>query len=139
MTETKTKPTAVSVDEFISNVEDERKRKDSRMLVKLMSNATGAKARVWGSTIVGFGTYHYKYDSGHEGDSCIVGFSPREAALSIYLADFPTRDALLAKLGKHKMGKACLYVKELDDIDIDVLKQLVDASITFVKKRYPTK
>jgi len=139
MAETKTKPTAVSVDEFIANVEDERKRDDSRVLVKLMSKATGAKARMWGPTIVGFGTYHYKYDSGHEGDSCIAGFSPRTAAISIYLAEFPERDALLAELGKHKMGKACLYVKKLDDIDMGVLKQLVETSITYVKKQYPTK
>ena len=139
MAETKTKPTAVSVDAFIADVEDERKRDDSRVLVKLMSKATGAKARMWGPTIVGFGTYHYKYDSGHEGDSCIAGFSPRKAAISIYLAEFPARDALLAKLGRHKMGKACLYVKKLDDIDMDVLKQLVETSITYVKKQYPTK
>jgi len=139
MADTRTKPTAVSVDAFIANVADERKRNDSRVLVKLMSPATGAKARMWGPTIVGFGTYHYKYDSGHEGDSCIAGFSPRKAAISIYLADFPKRDALLAKLGKHTMGKACLYVKKLDDIDMDVLKQLVDTSITYVKKQYPTK
>ena len=139
MAETKTKPTAVSVDEFIANVEDERKRDDSRVLVKLMSKATGAKAHMWGPTIVGFGTYHYKYDSGHEGDACIAGFSPRKAAISIYLAEFPERDALLAKLGKHKMGKACLYVRKLDDIDMDVLKQLVETSITYVKKQYPTK
>jgi len=139
MAETKTKPTAVSVDEFIANVEDERKRDDSRVLVKLMSKATGAKARMWGPTIVGFGTYHYKYDSGHEGDACIAGFSPRKAAISIYLAEFPERDALLAKLGKYKMGKACLYVKKLDDIDMGVLKQLVETSITYVKKQYPTK
>ena len=139
MAETKTKPTAVSVDEFIANVEDERKRDDSRVLVKLMSKATGAKARMWGPTIVGFGSYHYKYDSGHEGDACIAGFSPRKAAISIYLAEFPERDALLAKLGKYKMGKACLYVKKLDDIDMGVLKQLVETSITYVKKQYPTK
>ena len=139
MAETKTKPTAVSVDEFIANVEDERKRDDSRVLVKLMSKATGAKARMWGPTIVGFGTYHYKYESGHESDACIAGFSPRRAAISIYLAEFPERDALLAKLGKHKMGKACLYVKKLDDIDMDVLKQLVETSIAYVTKQYPTK
>ncbi len=130
MAETKTKPTAVSVDEFIANVEDERKRDDSRVLAKLMSKATGAKAHMWGPTIVGFGTYHYKYDSGHEGDACIAGFSPRKAAISIYLAEFPERDALLAKLGKYKMGKSCLYVKKLDDIDMGVLKQLVETSIT---------
>ncbi|MCY7379495.1 MAG: DUF1801 domain-containing protein [Gemmatimonadaceae bacterium] len=139
MADTRTKPTAVSVDEFIAKVEDARKRDDSRVLIKLMSHATGAKARMWGPTIVGFGTYHYKYDSGHEGDSCIAGFSPRKAAISIYLAEFPERDALLAKLGKHTMGKACLYLKKLDDIDMDVLKQLVDTSITYVKRQYPTK
>ncbi len=139
MAETKTKRTAVSVDKFIANVEDERKRDDSRVLVKLMSKATGAKAHMWGPTIVGFDPYHYKYDSGHEGDACIAGFSPRKAAISIYLAEFPERDALLAKLGKYKMGKACLYVKKLDDIDMGVLKQLVETSITYVKKQYPRK
>ncbi|MBC8144098.1 MAG: DUF1801 domain-containing protein [bacterium] len=139
MAETKTKPTAVSVEDFIENVDDENKRDDSRILVKMMSKATGAKPRMWGPSIIGFGTYHYKYDSGHEGDSCIAGFSPRKAAHSIYLAEFPEREAMLAKLGKHKMGKACLYVKKLDDIDMNVLKQMIEKSIEWVKERYPTK
>lgn len=140
MAETKTKPTAVSVDDYIDAIDDEVKRDDSRVLVKMMSKLTGAKPTMWGPSIIGFDRYHYKYDSGHEGDSCIIGFSPRKAAISIYImTGFDKYDELMAKLGKHKMGKACLYVKRLSDIDVKVLEELATRSIAAVKKMYPSK
>ena len=107
-----------------------------------MSRITGEKPRLWG-TIVGFGRYHYKYPTGHEGDTCLVGFSPRKTAFSIYLLGsyFPETEpkakALLARLGKHSMGKACLYAKKLADIDLEVLEQLIELSVGALRERYP--
>ena len=126
------------VDDFIEAVPDERKRADSRRLIEIMSRVTGEPPELNG-TIVGFGRYHYRYASGHEGDSCLTGFSPRKAEFSIYLscAD-PARDALLARLGKHRMGKGCLYVKRLSDVDEAVLEQLVAHSVATVRERYPS-
>ena len=138
------KPTPQSVPEFLAAVPDENKRADSKALIKMMSRVTGKKPKMWGS-IVGFGQYHYKYDSGHEGDSCLAGFSPRTAEFSIYLMGglLPetekTHAALLRKLGKHRMGKSCLYVKRLSDIDAGVLEQLVRLSTDAVQARYPTR
>ena len=127
MAETKTRPTDVAVEEFIARVEDPQKRADSHVLIDMMQKITGEKPRMWGPSIVGFGSYHYKYASGHEGDSCIAGFSPRKAEFSIYLSPVPDerRDELLAKLGKHRMGKGCLYVNRLEELDMEVLEQLV--------------
>src|SRR5688572_12312279 len=123
MAETKTKPTGVSVDDFIAKVDDERKRDDSRELVRLMSKITGEKPYMWGPSIVAFGTYHYKYDTGHEGDAPLAGFSPRKAAITVYLDCFTQHPQdLLSRLGKHKVSKACLYVKKLDDVDMKVLE-----------------
>ena len=136
MAETKTKPTGVSVTEFLAQVEDPQKRADSKVLMEMMTRITGKKPKMWGPSIVGFGTYHYKYASGHEGDTCIAGFSPRKAELTIYL--YPD-DELLAKLGKHRMGKSCLYVKRLDQVDLAVLEQLVRHSVDWVRATYPTK
>jgi hypothetical protein len=139
MAETKTKPTAVSVDDYIDAVDDERKRDDSRVLVKIMSKIAGAKPKMWGPSIIGFGTYHYKYDSGHEGDAPVAGFSPRKAALTVYIMrGFAKDDDLIAKLGKHKATKGCLYIKKLDDVDVKVLEELVKQSVAFVKKTYPS-
>ena len=140
MGETKTKPTSVSVEEFIAKVEDPQKRADSYVLIDLMQKITGEKPRMWGPSIIGFGTYHYKYASGHEGDACLAGFSPRKAELSIYLNPEPSdaRHLLLAQLGKHRMGKSCLYVKRLDAIDLKVLEKLVVQSIDETREVYPT-
>lgn len=127
---------------FIAKVESDQKRADSAELVRLMSRVTGEKPKMWG-TIVGFGQYHYKYESGHEGDTCLTGFSPRKAALSIYIhgAHFPKvvtrRDELLAGLGKHTMGKGCLYVKKLADVDLDILEKLVRLSVDTLRSSYP--
>ena len=141
MAETKTKPTRVSVEDFLSTVADERKVADSRVLIKMMSKITGEKPYMWGPSIIAFGTYHYKYDSGHEGDACIAGFSPRKGAMTIYLmSDFETQlPELVSKLGKYKASKACLYVKKLDDIDLDVLEQLVRLSMDDTLAKYPRK
>lgn len=136
MAETKTKPTEIDVGEFIAKVEDPRKRADSHALVEMMSRLSGEPPKMWGPTIIGFGSYHYKYASGHEGDACMAGFSPRKAEFSIYLSPEPTetREALLAKLGKHRMGKGCLYVKRLDGLDMKVLEALVKDGITAAKR-----
>lgn len=139
MAENKTKATDQSVQAFLESVEDERKREDSFALLQLMQDVTGEEARMWGDTIVGFGSYHYKYASGREGDAMLAGFSPRKQALTLYImAGFDEYDSLLDKLGKYKTGKACLYVKKLDDVDTDVLKKLVDRSVTHMRETNPS-
>ncbi len=127
--ELKTVKTMASVEGFLEGV-DEARRHDCRTLLRIMKKATGEAPRMWGSTIVGFGTYHYKYDSGREGDWFLTGFSPRKQDLTIYITSgFDRHEALLAKLGRHKTGKSCLYVKRLADIDLGVLETLLSASI----------
>lgn len=130
MAETKTKPTKVSVTAYINAIEDPERRKDCKTLVTMMTKVTTAKPKMWGPSIIGFGSYHYKYESGHEGDSCILGFASRKGDISIYIvASFPGSDALFAKLGKHKRGKACTYVKRLSDIDPEVLERILAGSV----------
>ena len=142
MAEQKTKPNTGDVSEFLGQIEDEQKRADAQALTELMSTVTGEPPVLWG-TIVGFGQYHYKYPTGHEGDTCLAGFSPRKAEFSIYLMGtyFPEenerREALLARLGKHRMGKACLYVKRLKDIDMEVLRELTEISVKRLRDTYP--
>jgi len=137
MAENKTKATRASVEGYIAAIEDEARRTDCRALLKLMSDATKEKPTMWGTSIVGFGSYHYRYDSGREGDMCIVGFSSRKGDISLYLtAGFEGRDALLARLGKHKVAKACLYVRRMSDVDPKVLKQLVAAAFEDRKRRH---
>lgn len=137
MAETKTKPTGVSVDSFLDKVEGEQRRADCATLVALIGKVTGKPAHMWGPSIVGFDTYHYKYDSGHEGDAPVVGFSPRKNEFSIYLGcEDETRRELLTRLGKHRMGKGCLYVKKLADIDLGVLEKLIAGSVAEIKRRY---
>lgn len=126
MAETKTKPTKASVKEFIEAVESEQKKKDSRELLKMMQEITGEKPVMWGPTMIGFGSYHYRYESGHEGDAFMTGFSPRKGALSIYIMPgFERFTDLMSKLGKYKIGKSCLYINKLDDIDRSVLRELI--------------
>jgi len=121
-------------------VSGEKVRDDCRAIIQLMEKVTGEKPRMWGPGIVGFGSYHYRYESGHEGDICLTGFSPRKQNLSLYvLAGFPGQEAVLRKLGKYKAGKGCLYVKKLEDIDIGVLETLINKSIGFLKMKYPGK
>lgn len=139
MAEQKTKPTEQAVPGFLESVPDEKVREDCFDLVKLMEEATGFPPMMWGTSIVGFGQYHYKYESGHEGYSCLAGFSPRKQNISLYVMGFDNRPALLDKLGKYKAGKGCLYIKKLADIDQQVLKQLVKESVEYLKKKYPDK
>jgi Domain of unknown function (DU1801) len=136
MAENKTKATVVDPHAFINQVEDEQKRKDSKELVRLMSDVTGKPPKMWGPTIVGFGKYRYKYDSGREGEICLTGFSPRKPSLVLYLGPGLEDKDLMSRLGKHKTGKGCLYIKKLDDIDRTVLKKLVVKSVAEMRKRY---
>jgi hypothetical protein len=133
----KTTQTELSVEDFLDKVTDEQVRDDCRALVKLMKKVTGAAPKMWGPSIVGFGKYHYKYASGHEGDACLTGFSPRKQNITLYvMPGFKGSDSLLAKLGKHKAGKGCLYVKRLTDIDTGVLEKIVSNSVDSLKKQY---
>lgn len=137
MASLKTSFTDEDVASFIESVDNEQKRKDSYALISLMEKATGEKAKMFGPTIVGFGQYHYKYDSGHEGDAPLLGFSPRKAAISLYVySGGKQQDELLKSLGKYKMGKACIYVKKLSDIDVDVLEDMMKDSIQFTSEKY---
>lgn len=125
-TQNKTRPTAASVEEFLAGVGHPVRRADGSRLLELMSGITGEQAQMWGPTIVGFGRYHYKYDSGREGDAAAVGFSPRKGSLSLYgLTYAPESAGLLGRLGKHKTGAGCLYVNKLEDVDEAVLAELI--------------
>jgi hypothetical protein len=136
MADLKTKPTKVTVASFIAAVADPVKRADANALVKLMQSATGEKPKMWGPSIIGFGSYHYKYDTGREGDMPIVAFSPRKPAIVLYASkDFPGADALLGKLGK--AGKGCIYIKKLADVDQKALEQLVVKSVAAMRKKHP--
>ena len=138
MAETKTKPTEVSAADYIAAVEPAAKREDAKVLDALFCKVTGEPAMMWGPSIVGYGQYHYRYASGHEGDAPLVGFSPRKANLVFYLSGCDEgRDDLLARLGKHKAGKGCVYVNRLADVDPAVLKQMVVASADQLRARYP--
>jgi hypothetical protein len=125
MAETKTKPTDASVDAFLDAVANPARRADGRAVRAMMERVTGERAVMWGPSIVGFGSYHYRYASGHEGDMCRVGFSPRSSNLVLYVGGFEAYDMLLARLGKHKRSKACLYLNKLADVDSAVLEQIV--------------
>jgi Domain of unknown function (DU1801) len=137
MAESKTKATAASVEAYIAAIESEERRADCRELVRLMSKVTKEPATMWGASIVGFGSYHYTYASGHSGDSCVTGFSSRKGDISVYLtAGFPGQEDLLAKLGRHKMGKACLSIRRLGDVDMKILEKLVAGSVAETRRRY---
>lgn len=128
MAELKTRPTDVSVDAFLDGVAHPVRRADGQAVRAMMERVTREPAVMWGPTIVGFGSYHYRYATGHEGDACRVGFSPRSANLTLYVGGFPEYDELLAQLGKHKRSKACLYINKLADIDHAVLEEIVRRS-----------
>ena len=136
MAENKTKATDVNPQEFIDKVNGEEKRKDAEELVRLMSKVTGKPPKMWGPTIIGFGKYHYKYESGGEGEICMTGFSPRKPSLVLYLGPVLEDRKLLARLGKHKVGKGCLYINKLADVDRAVLKELVVKAVAEMRKRY---
>lgn len=136
MAELKTKPTEQSVEEFLNRVENEKKRADSFTILKLMKDVTKAQPKMWGPSIVGFGKYHYKYESGREGDWFLTGFSPRKQNLTLYImSGFRRHGELMKKLGKYKTGKGCLYVNRLEDIDLSTLKKLVVESVNHLEKK----
>lgn len=133
----KTKPTKVSVKDFIASVPNETRRKDAETLLKIFEKVTGWKAQMWGPTIIGFGKYTYTYESGHSGDICVTGFSPRGANLSIYggmYPDQPEAAAILKTLGKHKSSKACVYINKLEDVDLKVFEKYIRAGVANMKK-----
>jgi hypothetical protein len=130
----KTKATNVDPLKFIDKVGNDVKRKDSHELVALMQDITGAPPKMWGASIVGFSSYHYRYASGHEGEICLTGFSPRSGALVLYLGPGIHDKKLMAKLGKHKVGKGCLYINKLDDVDRGVLRKVIEQSISEIQK-----
>ncbi|WP_313800783.1 DUF1801 domain-containing protein [Cytobacillus sp.] len=138
MYELKTKETDNSVIEFIEAVDSPKKREDAYKLLDIFTGTTGFEAKMWGPSIIGFGSYHYKYESGHEGDAPLVGFSPRKAKISLYFAPGETkREQLLKCFGKHTTGKACVYINKIADIDVNILKELIIESVKFLRETYP--
>jgi len=136
MAKNKTFETENSVTDFINSVADETKRADSFRMVEIMEKQSGHPAKMWGPGIVGFGSCHYKYDSGREGDMPMIAFSPRKAAITLYLSiDFPAKETLLQKFGKHDTGKGCIYLKKLSDINLDILNEMIVASIAHSKSK----
>jgi hypothetical protein len=135
MAELKTKPNDGSVEAFLNSVSDPKKRQDSFTLLELMKRVTGEEAVMWGDSIIGFGSYHYCYESGREGDWFLTGFSPRAQSLTLYImSGFEQYDELLSQLGKYKTGKACLYIKKIEDVDQEVLSELVRLSVEYVAR-----
>ncbi|TPG34013.1 DUF1801 domain-containing protein [Flavobacterium pectinovorum] len=140
MAKNKTTETESSVIDFISAfVDDETKKKDSFELIRIIQEVTAFEPKMWGLSIIGFGSYHYKYASGHEGDAPLVGFSPRKTAISLYAyASADEKEELLSKLGKHKASKGCIYIKKVADIDIEILKKMIARSVEYLNKLYPS-
>ena len=141
MAKNKTTETTASVEEFITSfVDSEQKRNDSYKLIEIFRSLTGFEPKMWGPTIIGFGSYHYKYDSGHEGDAPLAAFAPRKDSLVIYFStEFKNRELLLSQLGKHRSSKACVYVKKLSDIDLNIMCIMTVNSMNYTKKLYPPK
>jgi len=138
MYELKTKENDSSVIEFIETVENPKKKEDAYKLLDIFTETSGYPAKMWGPSIIGFGSYHYKYASGHEGDAPLVGFSPRKAKISLYFATGdPEREELLKEFGKHTTGKACVYINKIADVDVDVMKAMIKQSIKFLRETYP--
>ncbi|NDK38465.1 DUF1801 domain-containing protein [Pseudoxanthomonas gei] len=137
MAENKTRATDASVTAYLSAIADEERKRDCATIAEMMARITQAPARMWGTSIVGFDSYHYRYESGREGDAPVTGFSSRKSDISVYLSTgAPDQEALLARLGRHKMGKACLSIRKLADVDMDVLEQLVAGSVAEVRRRH---
>ena len=140
MAELKTKKTDASVGDFLDAIKDPSRRADCKAVAKLMQKVTGEKPKMWGTSIVGFGTYRYVYESGRTGDWPVTGFSPRAQALTLYImSGFDGEPALMGKLGKYKTGKSCLYLKSLADVDSKVLEQLIARSVEYIRKKYADK
>ncbi len=139
MAENKTRATKASVTEFIKAIDDPVRRAEVRKVAAMMRKATGKRAKMWGSSIVGYGTYRYKYASGREGEFMMAGYSPRKQALTVYImAGFSKYGSLMARLGKYKTGKSCLYIKRLSDIDEQILQRLINESLAYMRKTYET-
>lgn len=137
MAENKTKPTQISVAEYVAAIADETKRNDANTLVSLMQKATGEEPKMWGPSIIGFGTYHYKYETGREGDTPVIGFSPRKPAIVFYgFRAANDSEAMLEKLGKHTTGKGCVYIKKLADVDQKVLATLIKKSVAATRAKH---
>lgn len=137
MSENKTQPTPKRAEQFLESVDNKKRKEDSFVVLDLMKEVTGKEPVMWGESIIGFDQYHYKYDSGREGDFLMVGFSPRKKALTIYIMPgFERYESLMQQLGKYKTGKACLYIKKLEDIDIAVLKELISESVKYMRNKY---
>lgn len=137
MAKNKTTETESSVSEFINSIDKER-QEDCLKLITIFEEQTQLKAKMWGPSIIGFGSYHYKYESGREGDAPLTGFSPRKDKFALYFASsFKTREALLDKLGKHKTAKACVYIKTVSDVDVNILNQIISDSTNYIKSLYP--
>jgi len=140
MSDNKTQPTIISPAEFIASVEPDRRRKEGEILLELFEKTTGWKPKMWGPSIIGFGEYHYKYETGREGDFMATGFSPRKAKLSIYIMPgYSDYGSIMQRLGKHSVGKSCLYINKLDDIDLNVLAELIETGVKDLSKKYPVK
>ena len=139
MADNKTRPTGASVTEFIAAISDPGMRADAKKVAAMMRRATGKRARMWGPSIVGYGSYHYRYASGRAGEFMITGFSPRKRALTIYvMPGFSRFDTLMSKLGSHKTGKSCLYIRRLADVDETVLEQIIEESVGYMRAHYDT-
>lgn len=138
MSENKTKETDLSVQDFLNSLKDEKQKVDAQNLVNFIQEKSGHPPKMWGTSIIGFGSYHYKYESGRTGDSPLVGFSPRASAISLYLSsNFEERESLLQQLGKHKTGKGCVYIKSLADINLSILEIIILNHILHIQELYP--
>ena len=136
MAKAKTVETARSVSSFVKTITDKNRQVDCAALIDIMQQASGFEPKMWGPSIIGFGNYHYKYESGHEGDAPLVGFSPRKTEFSLYIANFEGKEELLKKFGKHKTARACVYIKKLEDVDTGILKKLISGSVKHYKAKY---
>ena len=137
--ENKTMPTKVSVRDFVNSVENETRRRDAKALMKIFKDVTGMSPQMWGPSLIGYGRYHYKYESGREGEMLMTGFSPRKANLVLYIMPgYLDLEEKLSRLGKHKLGKACLYINKLADVDVDVLKEIITYGVEYMQENYQT-
>ena len=139
MAKNKTTETENSVDDYLDNIPDEKRRQDCSAIIELIRDETRLEPKMWGTGIVGFGSYHYKYESGHEGDAPLTGLASRSNAITLYLAsDFDQKDELLKNLGKCKTSKACIYIKKIEDINVSVLRKMINTSIQSIREKYPS-
>ena len=133
----KTFETKKSVSAFVKTIGDKQRQKDCFAIIEIMEKQSGFEPKMWGPAIIGFGTYHYVYESGHEGDAPLVGFSPRKSEFALYIANFKGKEELLKNFGKHKTAKSCVYIKKIEDINVEVLKKMVTGSVKYMQAKYP--